>query len=336
MEGIMNTILCRVNANDILIREDRFGHNSNVFYLYSVKKQKTTKALADFAVIDIDLTVFAIAICKGKLVAVCTMKIWETDQVEEGQKSRGEIMFLATHPDYARQGYAKAVVRAALLYFQGRTQEPTFGLYCDLNEDGIAMEFWKGCGMSLSDDFPDKVYPGNAKATWMTADIAEVLDKLKGSRREACVIDRNAYAAIRCKMRKEKGREFQLRYSYLPGKLNGGWEANGIHNVPTLNGSGDINWTETEPVLRERGITRGDIEEAMDKVGKQVTLKAGAHTRSLAASSELSIFSSGFVAPNQPFGQTDTPAALTSIMEESEAGQKDDFYSDSRDIYTRL
>ena len=172
MEGIMNTILCRVNVNDILTREDRFGHNSNVFYLYSVKKQQTTKVLADFAVNDIDLTVFAIAICKGKLVAVCTMKIWETDQVEEGQKSRGEIMFLATHPDYARQGYAKAVVRAALLYFQDRTQEPTFGLYCDLNEDGIAMEFWKGCGMSMSDDFPDKRYRskdadvGDGKATW--------------------------------------------------------------------------------------------------------------------------------------------------------------------------
>ena len=72
------------------------------------------------------------------------------------------------------------------------------------------MEFWKGCGMSLSDDFPDKVYPGNAKATWMTADIAEVLDKLKGSRREACVIDCNAYVAVRCKMRKEVCREFQL------------------------------------------------------------------------------------------------------------------------------
>lgn len=73
----------------------------------------------------------------------------------------------------------------------------------------------------------------------------------------------------------------------MPGKGGGGWKANGIDDVPTLNGSGDIDWMVAEPVLKDMSISRDDIEEAMGKVSKQVTLKAGAHTRSLAASGNL-------------------------------------------------
>ena len=178
--NVTNTGLCRKNARDSIII-----NFPGCIVWHSPKDKKNSGLLGEN---DIDLNAYAVAIHyeQGRIAAVCTYKIWETDQVEAGEKSWGEIKLLATHPDHVRKGCAKAATRAALLFIQAHTQNPSFGLYCDLNEDGTAMKFWEGCGMSLSDNLPDKDYLNGANATWMEGDIAAVLANLDGSRREAC------------------------------------------------------------------------------------------------------------------------------------------------------
>ena len=112
---------------------------------------------------------------------------------------------------------------------------------------------------------------------WMVGSIDVALQRINEwlTKRDviprAHVIDPGAYNAIRCT---PEG-AFELRYTFKYG-----WCDFAISDVKGLTADAEIDWKTVEPQIAAMGIARQNIEDAIAKRDKPVTLYAGARTRS--------------------------------------------------------
>ena len=191
-------------------------------------------------------------------------------------------MFLATDPDFQGKGYGKAAIAAALHYFREHAEHAQFGLWADTYEERSkserhhnrpAVTYWRDkVGMSLNPDEPPKMEGGEVTERWMDGDVAKSLEKIGAPPRYRVeIVDAGAYDAIRCKDDK-----FELHYTF--GKY--GWST---HSIADIGLSTAPKWESVEPVLRGMGISRQNVEDALKRRGKTITLCAGAREASTAA-----------------------------------------------------
>ena len=279
----MNTAATRKEANNII--KEQFGDPYGCWFPPG-PDGPSKRAM------DLDFVPFAVALDDhGKMASVCSLDIYKDDQLEPGVPSWAEIKITATHKDFEKQGYAKAAVRASLLYVKAHTVSPNCALYADTAQNadgGCAVDFWQHLGWKLRPNrMEDKVDPNGARSVWMEANIDEVLANIGEDTHMAVIIEAGAYDKIRCKIANDKRtRTFELRYMYTYDYY--GWSTHQIDSVPTLNGSGAIDWNTVCPVLRQMGILRQDVEAAIAKQpNKPVALSAGSREKTTPASASL-------------------------------------------------
>ena len=207
---------------------------------------------------DLDMMPFAVVnTLQGEMTAACLFNIYDGDDLEDDVDSWGEIKLLGTDPAFKKKGYGCAAAAAALTYFQHHTEDVTFGCYADtyVDCDGFsAVKLWESIRMKHDESRPDQVDTNGARSMWMAGNIAECLEacetkmKQKGTleNSESCIIDAGSFDKIRCKITRGE-RLFELHYTYKKYNWTGGLL---LDEVPTLNGSGDIDWKKAEPVLK--------------------------------------------------------------------------------------
>ena len=221
----------------------------------------------------------------NKLASVC---VFEINAAIKGP-TWGQIRYLATDGDHQGGGHGLSAMRASLEFMRAHTDDKMVRLYADnysktyksarLEPDRSAVSFYEMLGMKKSNDWSPILDENGAIAQqWMVGSIDVALQRINErlTKRDviprAHVIDPGAYNAIRCT---PEG-AFELRYTFTKY----GWCDFAISDVKGLTADAEIDWTTVEPQIAAMGIARQNIEDAIAKRDKPVTLYAGARTRS--------------------------------------------------------
>ena len=263
----LNTQIRRKEAADCL--RDVFGGEQQVWI----------KELEEYT--------FSVALApSGTIASVCVFDIIDHDTCW------GKIKFLGTRGDIQGEGYARAAAACALRYFRDKTTDPVFGLFADTHEvkphskriqpNRSAVTYYqKMMGMRTSGSYPPKFQDGVLTSQWMEGCIDTALKKIGKSDIRTQIVDALSYDAIRCKISEGGRREFQLHFTYETF----GWTSkypgrdDPLVQFSGLNGSGSIDWGTVLPTLRNYGISRANVMDAIKKVGAKVSLCAGARSK---------------------------------------------------------